>query len=167
MVNVYGAPNDTSLANMSSNIDLTAQDPGDIVIYIDSSDGGHYTFPVKAMTAEKTVEVNPVYGTGSHQAYQAIYGKVSYKGSFTINTWLSKDDKTMLNTLLFDTSDEGIPLIFNISVIDRGTDADATGGSPILTFTDCSCTNYGIDIGEPGNAIGTKYDFVALRMSPL
>lgn len=157
----------TILAN--DNVDIVAQDPGDIIIEIQSQTDGSLIFPVKALTCEKTVDVTPIYGTGSHQAYQKTYGKIGYKGSFTINTWIDQADKMKLDKALYTQSDEGLPTEFDIVVHDRQM-GQTTSGMPsarILTISKCTASGSGIDIGEPGNPVATKYDYIALRRDPL
>jgi hypothetical protein len=151
----------TILAN--DNVDIVAQDPGDIVLEI-----AGMTFPVKALTSEKTVDVTPVYGTGSHQAYQKTYGKIGYKGSFTVNTWLSQEDKMKLDKAVYYEDDEGLPREFVISAYDRitGGAGGAHASAVILQLTYCTVSGDSVDIGEPGNPVARKYDYIALRRVP-
>ncbi len=149
------------LANQT--VDIVAQDPGDIIIEIKGM-----TFPVKALTCEKSVDVTPLYGTGSHQAYQKTYGKIGYKGSFTINTWISQSDKMKLDKALYTQDDEGLPQEFDIYVHDRQMAGGSlsVAGMTILKVLKCTVSGNSIDIGEPGNPVATKYDYVALRRDP-
>lgn len=169
------------IANQSG-IDIVAQDPGDIVAIFMPSTGESVTspaqigvikIPLKAFTSDKTVDVTPIYGTGSHQAYQKTYGKVGYKGSFTINTWIDQSEKMKLEKLIFSQDEfEGTPLEFDIIITDRMGNSSGSGSSSniarkIVTCKYCTASSAGIDIGEPGNPIATKYEFIALRREPL
>jgi hypothetical protein len=65
-------------------------------------------------------------------------------------------------------SDEGFRLS-SIVVHDRQM-GQTTNGMPsarILTISKCTASGSGIDIGEPGNPVATKYDYIALRRDPL
>lgn len=168
MANIYGSPDTgTSLANQSgANVDIVAQDPGDIVIHFETS-AGTYTFPVKSLKASKKTDNIKIYGTGSHQAYQKLLGKITYSGDFTVNTWLSRSDKMLLDRLLYDFDDEGLPRDFKIFVQDRSQGTSSTAVVPIMSFTGCTVSEDGMDIGEPGNPIGRSYTFEALRRDPM
>jgi hypothetical protein len=168
MANIFGSPNTgTSYANQSgANVDIVAEDPGDIVIHFEMS-AGTYTFPVKSLKCSKKVDNVPVYGTGSHQAYQKLLGKISYTGDFTVNTWLSRNDRMLLDRLLYDFNDEGLPIDFKLFIQDRSAVGDNTSTTVIMSFTGCTCSEDGCDIGEPGNPVGRSYTFTALRRDPL
>lgn len=180
----------TILANQH-NIDIVAQDPGDIVAIFTPSKGNGKAanietlkIPLKAFTCDKTVDVTPVYGTGSHLAYQKTYGKVGYKGSFTINSWIDQAEKMKLEHLVYSQEKwEGTPMEFDIIITDRvgaGGEEGRTGetsetaesggasqASPVIVkVLYCTLSSSGIDIGEPGNVIATKYEYVALRRQP-
>lgn len=178
----------TILANQHG-IDIVAQDPGDIVAIFTPSKGkngraadiGTLKIPLKAFTCDKTVDVTPVYGTGSHLAYQKTYGKVGYKGSFTINSWIDQAEKMKLERLVYSQDEwEGTPTEFDIIITDRTGKSgeeqygEQTGGTPnapqaapvIVKVLYCTLSSSGIDIGEPGNVIATKYEYVALRRAP-
>lgn len=179
----------TIRANQYS-IDIVAQDPGDIIAVFSPSSGGNgmaavdlpktVKIPLKSFKSDKSVDVTPVFGTGSHQAYQKTYGKVQYKGSFTINSWVSQTEKMKLERMLYSQDIfEGTPLEFDIAIYDRqnlGTDeaietqGNVAGGyaaKPIVVCKFCTLTSSGIDIGEPGTPIATNYEFIALRRKPL
>jgi len=143
-------------------VDIVAQDPGDIIIEIKGM-----IFPVKALTCEKTVDVTPIYGTGSHQAYQKTYGKIGYKGSFTINTWIDQADKMKLDKALYEQEDEGLPVEFDLFVYDRSGGNGLQMGNRILSVEKCTVSGDSVDIGEPGNPVARKYDYIALRRDPL
>ena len=53
---------------------IVAEDPGDIVVTF-SSDGGTHTIPLKSISVQKTTDVTPEYGTGSHQKYGQTQGR--------------------------------------------------------------------------------------------
>jgi hypothetical protein len=168
MANIFGSPNTGStLANESgADVDIVAQDPGDIVIHFEMS-AGTYTFPVKSLKSSKKTDNVPVYGTGSHQAYQKLLGKIGYTGDFTVNTWLSRSDRMLLDRLIYDFDDEGLPRDFKIFVQDRSASTDTTAAQVIMSFTGCTVSEDGMDIGEPGNPVGRSYNFVALRRDPM
>jgi len=176
----------TILANQTD-IEIVAQDPGDIVAIFMPSRGtgqsarelGTVKIPLKAFTCDKSIDVNQVYGTGSHLPYQQVYGKVGYKGSFTINTWISQDEKMRLERIIYSQEQwEGTPQEFDILILDRQSGREAASAlanaghseymssNVIVKVLFCALTSSGIDIGEPGNVIATKYEFVALRRIP-
>lgn len=169
------------LAN-TKNIDIVAQDPGDIMASFSPSTTSESPagipastiLTLKAFTCDKTVDVTVLYGTGSHQGYQKTYGKVGYKGSFTLNSWADQKEKAKLERLLYSQYEfEGTPLEWDCVLYDRmnvsesGAGAGVYNTDPIVTVSYCTLTGDGIDIGEPGTPIATKFDFVALRRTPL
>jgi hypothetical protein len=168
MVNLFGSPDTgTTLANQSgADVDIVAQDPGDIVVHFETS-AGTYTFPVKSLKASKKTDNIKIYGTGSHQAYQKLLGKISYSGDFTVNTWLSRSDRMLLDRLLYDFSDEGLPRDFKIFVQDRSVGTSGTAATAVMSFTGCTVSEDAVDIGESGTPIGRSYNFEALRRDPM
>ncbi len=168
MTNIFGSPNTgvTGANQSGADVDIVAQDPGDIVIHFEMS-AGTYTFPVKSLKASKKVDNVPIYGTGSHQAYQKLLGKIGYTGDFTVNTWLSRSDRMLLDRLVYDFNDEGLPRDFKIFVQDRASPSDNTPTTVIMSFVGCTVSEDGLDIGEPGSPVGRSYNFTALRRDPM
>jgi len=117
---------------------IVASSPGDIVIEFKVSDasggtaGGKETsfeIPVKTLTINKTMDVTPEYGIGSHQAYAHVVGKIAYEGDFTIGTWWVSDEANpsswdhLVRDLLTFPNDQGLPREFTINIYARGGEA--------------------------------------------
>ncbi len=156
--------------------EVLAQDPGDIIVVVKASDmPGDLEFPVKSLKVDKTIEVRGEYGTGSHLPYQLTPGKISFQGSFSVGTWISKSDKEALVRALTKQDDEGLPKYFKLEIHDRPraveeltpedplTPTDKVARMPIEIYDGCMLTGDGIDIGEPGNTVSRTYPFMAMR----
>jgi hypothetical protein len=89
------------------------------------------------------VDVTAIYGTGSHQAYQKTYGKIGYKGSFTINTWIDQANKMKLDKALYAQSDEGLPTEFDIVVMTARWVRRRVEYARILTISKCTASGSG------------------------
>lgn len=170
---------------VSESYHVEAVDPGDIVIVIKPPGGGLLRFPVKALTVDKTVDITPEYGTGSHLPYQLTPGKIGFSGTFRIGTFVGTgareevpggnlqipgEKKEELVRMLTDQGDEGLPLYFDIEIHDRarGTGESAYGEAEqvIERYQYCMLSGDGIDIGEPGTTVTRAYPFVAMRRVP-
>ena len=155
--------------------EILAQDPGDLIIAVNVA-GTDMEFPVTALKVDKTVEVRGEYGTGSHLPYQLTPGKISFQGSFSVETWVSKSDKEALVKALTKQDDEGLPRYFRIEIHDRpraveelsdpNNPTDMVARMPIEIYDGCMLTGDGIDIGEPGNTVVRNYPFMAMRRIP-
>jgi hypothetical protein len=155
--------------------EIYSQDPGDVIVVVNQG-GTELEFPVTALKVDKTIEVRGEYGTGSHLPHQLTAGKISFTGSFTVQTWISKTDKESLVKLLTKQDDEGLPKYFRLEIHDRpraveemgdyAGDAEIVAELPIEYYDGCMLTGDGIDIGEPGTTIARNYPFMAMRRMP-
>lgn len=170
--------------SVTESYEIEAQDPGDIVVVVKPPQGvTMLQFPVKALTVDKTIDITPEYGTGSHLSYQLTPGKIGFSGSFRIGTFVGKgvaatdgtnhkiagEQKEQLVKYLTDQGDEGLPLYFSIEIHDRKVGAGGEAGEAdalIEQYTGCMLSGDGIDIGEPGTTVTRAYPFVAMRRNP-
>jgi len=168
---------------VTESYEIEAKDPGDIVVVFRPPNGPTLIhFPLKALTVDKTIDITPEYGTGSHLSYQLTPGKIGFSGSFKVGTFVGHgeaDDvrnervpgaeKESFVKMLTDQGDEGLPLYFSIEVHDRKRTEEGEGGEAdalIEKYTGCMLSGDGIDIGEPGTTSSRSYPFVAMRRSP-
>lgn len=172
-------------AIISESYHVEATDPGDIVIVVKAPGGGNIRFPVKALTVDKTIDITPEYGTGSHLPYQLTPGKIGFSGTFRIGTFVGQgaseevqggnlrlpgENKEDLVKALTDQDDEGLPLYFDIEIHDRARGSGENSYGEIRELIEayryCMLSGDGIDIGEPGTTVTRAYPFVAMRREP-
>jgi hypothetical protein len=171
---------------------VIATSPGDIVLeFIMSGASGlpaNVQIPLKSITAQKSTDISPEYGTGSHQAYAHVVGKIGYSGDFTVGTWYMSAEAnpstwdTLIRTFLTFQGDEGLPKEFDIrvqarpgaSMISQGTGTYGTNsasgnssGLTIQTYKRCKLTGDATDIPEVGGTVTRKYSFICMRRDPL
>lgn len=151
---------------ITKGLEIIAEDPGDIEIQIEN-----FIFPVKKLTVEKKIDVTAEYGSGSHQAYFLTVGKIGYSGSFTVGTWIDKNNLTRLIKLLESQQYEGVPCPFNIAVYKKAEqpiDACPKKGERKRAFVlkYCKVTGDSYEQGEPGETILRTFPFMALRRDP-
>lgn len=149
---------------------IVATSPGDIVVEftVRGSDGKFTSFniPLKSLSVNKSIDVSPEYGTGSHQAYAHVVGKIAYEGDFTIGTWYVSDEANpstwdhLVRTYLTVQEDEGLPREFNIYVHAR------IGESMVRQGTG-TYGNWGkapeSEVGETSNVM-SEYSYVTARV---
>jgi hypothetical protein len=150
------------------NIEATSSN--DVVISVAS-----VWFPCKRLSYAKTIEVKEEWGTGSHLPYALTTHNIGFTGSFDVGTWLSDGDRHALTYLLEDQADEGIPIYFDIMIMDRfpSKDQDAgtvstgnVGRAVFEKLLNCKVTKSGRDYPE-NNTVLTQYEFKAMERSPL
>ena len=175
---------------------IVASGPGDIVIEFvmkaqsnsasDTVSGAmaHYSIPVKTLSASKSIEISKEYGTGSHQDYAEVYGKIGYEGDFTIGTWYVSAEENpstwddLVKNYLTYSNDDGLPQEFEIRVHARGGSAMTRVGTGtyvsgttnsdnmvIETYKRCSLKGDSVDVPESGT-LSRKYSFSAMRRYP-
>ena len=65
---------------------IVAESPGDIVVSFTASGGEKHDIPLKSLTAQKSTDISKEYGTGYHQKYAHVQGKIDYEGDFEIGS---------------------------------------------------------------------------------
>lgn len=167
------------MVETDSSYTIVAEDPGDIVVTF-LSEGGRHTIPLKSVSVQKSVDVTPEYGTGSHQKYGQTQGKVDYKGDFEIGTWWVSDAESpstwmdLIKTCLtWGSSAEGLGREFQIIITEKGLAYERSGTAPytpagnaIVTFDRCLLTGDSLSVGNVGSTCSTKYSFSAMTRTP-
>ena len=111
---------------------IVATDPGDIVVEFQAQIGNNvqgFGIPLKTISVNKTMDVSPEFGIGSHQAYAHTVGKIAYEGDFTIGSWWVSDESNpntwhwLIREFLTFQDDEGLPREFTINIHARGGSA--------------------------------------------
>jgi len=158
---------------------IVAEDPGDIYVTFTSADTGvPHVIPLKSLTVQKTTDVTSEYGTGNHEKYAQVQGKIDYKGDFEIGTWWvssAENPGTWMDLikihLTWDNS--GLGREFTIVVSDTGDEykrswekATTVNGMGIVTFERCLLTQDSLNIGNTGTTATTKYSFTAMHRNP-
>ena len=167
-----------------SSYTIVAEDPGDIVVTFQSSNSdGPQTIPLKSISVQKSTDVTPEYGTGSHQKYGQTQGKIDYKGDFEIGTWwvTSTENPESWMALIRDhltyNAVEGLGREFSIIISDRGLsyersgresayDVSTSASGKIVTFNRCLLTGDSLNVGNVGSTASTKYSFSAMSRTP-
>lgn len=163
-----------------SSYTIVAEDPGDIVVTFQTESGDH-EIPLKSVSVQKSTDVTPEYGTGSHQKYGQTQGKVDYKGDFEIGTWWvsSAENPSEWMALIRDgltwNAVEGLGREFNIVISDAGLAYDRSmltkttvdsSSARIVTFYRCLLTGDSLSVGNVGSTASTKYSFSAMSRIP-
>lgn len=164
----------------TSTYTIVAEDPGDIVVTFQTV-GGNHMIPLKSISVQKTNDVTPEYGTGSHWKYGQTQGKVDYKGDFEIGTWWvsSAENPETWMSLIKDNltwaNGEGLSREFDIQISDSGLPYDRSNiigpttigsGTGIVTFKRCLLTGDSLSVGNVGSTASTKYSFSAMYRDP-
>jgi len=132
-------------------------------------------FPCKRLSYAKTIEVKEEWGTGSHLPYALTTHNIGFTGSFDVGTWLSDGDRHALTYLLEDQGDEGIPIYFDIIIMDRFPAKEDSAGtvptgeisrSVFEKLLNCKITKSGRDYPENSTVL-TQYEFKAMERFPL
>lgn len=160
---------------------IVAEDPGDIVVRFKSETGEH-TIPLKSLSVQKSTDITPEFGTGSHQKYGQTQGKIDYKGDFEIGTWwvsAAENPGTwsylISEFLTYSSAAEGLGREFTIVISDKGTEYNRSGttsysvdnaSNPIVTYNRCLLTGDSLNVGNVGSTCSTKYSFSAMRRTP-
>ena len=161
--------------------------PGDVVVVIiPKTFPAGLEIPLKSFSASRSVDVESLWGIGSHEKYGQLQGKMDYEGDFTVGTWWvsqSQNPETwnaLLQEFLALPGAEGLGIEFNIEVHSGGAGGNlrekAWSGqkNPALSHTNipsgtievyerCILKGDGLDIGEPGSLITKKYSFTCFR----
>ena len=161
---------------------IVAEDPGDIAVtFTSTSNGVPYTIPLKSVSVQKSTDVTPEWGTGSHEKYGQTQGKIDYKGDFEIGTWwvsAAENPESWMdlikNHLTYEAN--GLGREFTIVISDAGTDYDrsnltgpttvSSNNSKIVTFNRCLLTGDSLSVGNVGSTASTKYSFSAMSRTP-
>ena len=161
---------------------VIAEDPGDIAItFTSSADSTKHTIPLKSFSIQKTTDVTPEYGTGSHEKYGLTQGKIDYKGDFEIGTWwVSSEEEPsqwmdlIKKHLTFEAN--GLSREFTIVVTDTALEYNRTNlsgatfisgnNTTIMTLDRCLLTGDSLSVGNVGSTASTKYSFVVMRRTP-
>lgn len=134
-------------------------------------------FPCKRLSYAKQIEVKDEWGTGSHLPYALTTHNIGFTGSFDVGTWLTAGDRHALTYLLEDQGDEGIPIYFDIVIMDRFPSKDPDEETQVVPtgeigraifekLKNCKVTKSGRDYPE-NNTVMTQYEFKAMERSPL
>jgi hypothetical protein len=165
-----------------SDYTIVAEDPGDIMVTFTSvATGIGHVIPLKSISAQKTTDVTPEYGTGRHTKYAQTQGKIDYKGDFEIGTWWvsnAQNPETWMDLIkneLTYSGVEGLSQEFTIVVSDTSAQYNrsqregpslVTGGSGIVTFNRCLLTQDSLSVGNVGSTASTKYSWSAMSRDP-
>jgi len=145
----------------SEGVSIEAKSSNDIIIEI----AGIF-FPLKALNYTKTIEVTDEYGTGLHGPYDLNSKQIAISGNFSYGSFITKGERDVLRSLLEDQGDEGLPLWFQIIVMDRATGGGSKGiGSYIEALMNCKITSSGRDYNENGTVL-TRQDFKSMGRVP-
>ena len=160
---------------------IVAEDPGDIVVTFQGKSGTPQTIPLKSVSVQKSTDVTPEYGTGSHWKYAQTQGKIDYKGDFEIGTWWvsnAENPETWMSLIkdeLTWSQAEGLSHEFDIQISDSGLEYDRSNqigpttissGTGIITFKRCLLTGDSLSVGNVGSTASTKYSFSAMYRDP-
>jgi hypothetical protein len=159
---------------------IVAESPGDIVVtFTSSADGTLQTIPLKSISAQKSIDVSSEYGTGNHQKYAHVQGKIDYQGDFEIGSWWVSDAENpetwmdLIKEHLSWNGVQGLSREFTIMIADNGAAYDRSlktagtpGGAAIVTFNRCLLKQDSLSVGEPGSTVSTKYSWTAMSRSP-
>ena len=150
---------------------IVATSPGDIVVEFavsgETDEAGssastvtYFEIPVKTLSLNKTIDVTPEYGIGSHQAYAHVVGKIAYDGDFTIGTWwVSAEDNPstwdyLVRNYLTYQNDEGLPREFGIRVHARGGASMVRSGTGIYGVSDATAvTNDEVNLSSTASSV--------------
>ena len=162
---------------------IVAEDPGDIVVTFKAKSGTPQTIPLKSISVQKSTDVTPEYGTGSHWKYGQTQGKIDYKGDFEIGTWWVSSAENpnewmaLIRNELTWSNGEGLSYEFDIVITDAGIEYDRSNqigpttvnageASSITTFKRCLLTGDSLSVGNVGSTASTKYSFSAMYRDP-
>ncbi len=162
-----------------SSYTIVAEDPGDIVVtFTSSNDGTVHSIPLKSLTVQKTTDIASEYGTGKHEKYAQVQGKIDYKGDFEIGTWWvsnAENPETWMDLIKnhLTWSSSGLGREFTVIVSDTGDEykrslkePTAVSKGSIVTFERCLLTQDSLNIGNVGTTSTTKYSFTAMHRVP-
>jgi len=151
---------------------IVATSPGDIVVEFQAKNNNgqlmSFDIPLKTLSVNKTIDVSPEYGTGSHQAYAHVVGKIAYEGDFTIGTWYVSDEANpetwdhLVREYLTFQDDEGLPREFTIYVHARDGTSMVRQGTG--TYGDFDGVTENVE-GRAGNSMRAASPFLATRMT--
>lgn len=159
---------------------IVAESPGDImVVFTSSADSSLHNIPLKSLSVQKTVDISKEYGTGYHHKYAHVQGKVDYEGDFEIGSWwvsAAENPETWMDLIkehLSWGSVQGLSREFEIVVSDDGLAYDrslrnptSVTGAAIVTYYRCLLKQDGLNIGDVGSTVSTKYSFTAMSRNP-
>lgn len=162
---------------------VIAESPGDIIAtFYSAYDSTPHSIPLKSLTAQKTVDIESQYGTGSHLKYAHVQGKINYEGDFEIGTWWVSDAENpetwmdFIRNFLTWNNVQGLSREFAITVSDAGQNGAGydrswrnpatVQGAGIVTFGRCLLKGDSLNIGEPGSTASTKYSWTAMWRNP-
>ena len=162
---------------------IVAEDPGDIVVTFKAKSGISQQIPLKSVSLQKSTDVTPEYGTGSHWKYGQTQGKIDYKGDFEIGTWWVSSAENpnewmaLIRNELTWSNGEGLSYEFDIVITDAGIEYDRSNqigpttvnageASSIVTFKRCLLTGDSLSVGNVGSTASTKYSFSAMYRDP-
>lgn len=172
---------------MTDTYTIVAEDPGDIiVVFKPTSSGGDQQIPLKSISVQKSTDITPEYGTGSHWKYAQTQGKIDYKGDFEIGTWWVSEAEnpeswmSLVRDHLTWNNAEGLSREFDILITDSGLEYarsnqagattisgdGSTSGTGIVTFKRCLLTGDSLSVGNVGSTASTKYSFSAMYRDP-
>jgi len=159
---------------------IVAEDPGDIVVtFTSTANGIPHIIPLKSVSVQKSTDVTPEWGTGSHEKYGQTQGKIDYKGDFEIGTWWvsSAENPEKWMDLIKENltyAANGLGREFTIVIGDNGAAYDRSIregpteviGHSIVTFYRCLLTGDSLSVGNVGSTASTKYSFSAMYRDP-
>jgi hypothetical protein len=158
---------------------IVAESPGDIVITFTASGGEPHSIPLKSLTVQKSTDISKEYGTGYHQKYAHVQGKIDYEGDFEIGSWWvssAENPKTWMDLIkenLTWKDVQGLSKEFEIMVNDVGSEYDRSLKEPtqvssgtIVTYHRCLLKSDSLNIGDVGSTVSTRYSFSAFSRDP-
>ena len=120
---------------------IVAESPGDIVITFTASGGEPHSIPLKSLTVQKSTDISKEYGTGYHQKYAHVQGKIDYEGDFEIGSWWvssAENPKTWMDLIkenLTWKDVQGLSKEFEIMVNDVGSEYDRSLKEPFQSLS--------------------------------
>ena len=165
-----------------SDYTIVAESPGDIIVTF-KANGNEHVIPLKSLSAQKSTDVSKEYGTGYHQKYAHVQGKIDYEGDFEIGSWWVSDTENpdtwmdLIKENLTWNGAQGLSREFEIIVTDAGTEYDrslknvtnpptSNSGQAIVTYYRCLLKSDSMSIGDVGSTVSTKYSFTAFSRDP-
>lgn len=165
-----------------SDYTIVAESPGDIIVTF-KANGNEHVIPLKSLSAQKSTDISKEYGTGYHQKYAHVQGKIDYEGDFEIGSWWVSDTENpetwmdLIKENLTWKGAQGLSREFEIIVTDAGTEYDrslrdvtplpaSSSGQAIVTYYRCLLKSDSMSIGDVGSTVSTKYSFSAFSRDP-
>jgi hypothetical protein len=156
--------------------------PGDIVVAIMTNSAPYgLEIPLKTFSINRSIDVESLYGIGSHEKYGQLQGKIDFEGDFVVGTWWVSDSENpaswnyLLSEHLTVKSQEGLGKEFSIEIHSKGRTGARSGqlnpklsngnipSGVIEKYMRCILKGDGIDIPEVGGLITKKYSFTCFR----